>query len=75
MIRWTIEHVARLFTDGGFQAIANAHNAECGSNNIVTWHPPARPDKGIEGIDFPVAEEESMPSTINSRSTVAGSRR
>ena len=36
-----MEYVARLFTDGGFQAIADAHNAECGSNKIVTWHPPA----------------------------------
>jgi hypothetical protein len=35
-----MEYVARLFTDGGFQAIADARNAECGSS-IVTWHPPA----------------------------------
>jgi hypothetical protein len=41
MIKWTMEYVARLFTDGGFQVIADGHNAECGSSKMVTWHPPA----------------------------------
>ncbi len=41
MRKWTMEYVARLFTDGGFQAIADAHNTEGGGGGVVAWHPPA----------------------------------
>jgi hypothetical protein len=58
-----MEYVARLFIEGGFQAIADAHNRE-GGGGIVTWHPPAQQDKRIEGIDFPVLERKSKASTI-----------
>jgi hypothetical protein len=57
MIKWKMEYVARLFIEGGFQAIADAHNRE-GCGGIVTWHPPAQQDKRFEGIDFPVPERD-----------------
>jgi hypothetical protein len=63
MIKWKMEYVARLFIEGGFQAIADAHNRE-GCGGIVMRHPPTQQDKRIEGIDFPVPKRKSMASTI-----------
>lgn len=45
--KWKMEYVARLFIEGGFQAIADAHNAE-GSGGIVMQ--PSYPT--VRLIDF-----------------------
>jgi hypothetical protein len=51
---WTMEYVARLFIEGGgFQGIADTHNAAAASDLVLNSHGGIRPRKS-ESMHVPI---------------------